>query len=357
MVSYIDEEKTYTYSEVIAHVREKLSRYIEKIGALLEASGEKPGLNELGARIGKAAVSGATESFDRIAVVDGGSNILSLNIGYIGVVVAVGVLIAGNRIEYRVLGEPEIVPSDPRELPLYENPDMIGDIADKLREALVFETARRLLKHKPDLLIVDGPIIPYGALAKKTIGSSSEEYAWKRYRESVINLHRESVESEVNVIGFVKRPRSKYISMKLGVDGFDHVLLSKYIDSGEYAPDPPWELDYTTEYFHEKEVAEIIKSIRPRYTYIRLTSSTPPYRVDIAHVVRSYREILSYLYRSRTREGIPYPLMKADEDTKLTRKLVRELYEDALHNYIVRYARDNPDKIIPILPEYGGVWS
>ena len=40
---------------------------------------------------------------------------------------------------------------------------------------------------------------------------------------------------------------------------------------------------------------------------------------------------------------------------KIPRRLVRELYEDILHDYIVEYVKDNPNLLIPLLPEYGGL--
>ena len=87
---------------------------------------------------------------------------------------------------------------------------------------------------------------------------------------------------------------------------------------------------------------------------MKFTETSPPYRIDLGHLTIGHKEILKYLYNIRTREGIPYVIMKVDEETKITRKLIRELYEDALHEYIVNFTDSNLNLIVPVLPEYGG---
>jgi len=332
--------------------------YISKLAEVLEENRIPHRDSRVGGEpvaIRKSSVNGGRGLYERVCVVDGGSSIFPLNAGYVGVVVAVAVLIEESRVADRIIAEPEIVPGDPRELDAYETLDLISSVVDKVREALVFETAVKALKWSPELLIVDGPIIPYGALAKIVARTRSEFEAWERYRSAVLKLHGEASSKSVDVIGFVKRPRTRILARRAGFRGFDHVYLSRVLEPGEYAPDPPQRVAELKEYFHEPEVLEVVEKADLRFTYLRLTSSTPPFRVDFAHTARDYRDVLAYLYRTRTREGIPYPVMKADEDTKITRKLARELYEDILHTYAVERARGDPRKLIPLLPEYGAV--
>jgi len=344
------EEESYTHPEVIAKIREKLAEYFKTVA---EATERIDSTGFAGSEIGRLGEH--TSGFSKIGVVDGGSNILSLNVGYIGVVTSVGIVIEENRVVARFAADPQIVPSNPRELPEYESPSVIESIIDKTREALVFENALRILREGVDLLVVDGPLIPYGALAKRLMESSSEEEAWRRYRRAVIELHRASINRDVNLVGFVKRPRSRYIASLRGLNGFDHVILSQLLQPGEYYPEPPLELSGLKTVFHEKEVAELVEAIKPRAVYLRLTESTPPYRVDIGHTIRSHRDILSYLYSTRTRDGVPFIIMKADEEAKITRRLIKELYEDILHDYIFTYVASDPRLLSPLLPEYGGV--
>ncbi len=348
-----EEEEVYTYSEVIARIRDKLRGYFRLLAG--QVVDELFNSEALPVDLLKSRVSWELPGFHRVGVVDGGSYIVSLNIGYIGIVASIGIILEDNRVAGRIVADPVIVPHDPSELSYYESANLIHSVVDKVREALVFENAARILERGVDLLVVDGPLIPYGAIAKKLVGTKSELEAWKRYHEAVLDLHHRSRGSSTSIVGFVKRPRSRYIALIKGVRGFDHVILSRILEPGEYLPEPPLELGNYPGLFHDRDIASLVAEIKPKTVYLRLTSSSPPYRVDFGSLVVDYRDILSYLYSNRTREGIPYIIMKADEETKITRKLVRELYEDILHDYIVEYVKDNPNLLIPLLPEYGGL--
>ncbi len=352
--SRVDEEEIYTYSEIIAGIRKALLDYFRELASkMIEETSRK---EEIGiTEASRMKVKEYRGEFKRIGVVDGGSSIISLNIGYIGIVASIGIVFEDNRVVKRITEKPVIVPSDPLELPQYENTSIIGSVVDKVREALVFINARRILDEDLDLLIIDGPLIPYGALAKIILRSKSELEAWRMYHDAVLELHRESSRYDTSIIGFVKRPRSKYLASINGWRNFDHVVLSRILSPGEYYPDPPLKLSQRLGLIHDREVAELVEEMKPSTTYIRMNNSTPPYRVDFGYLVHDYKMILSYLYSTRTREGIPYPVMKADEETKITRKLIRELYEDILHAYIVEYIKNDPSLLTPLLPEYGGL--
>ena len=236
----------------------------------------------------------------------------------------------------------------PSKLVMFEGVDHVVSVVDKLREAKVFEVAKALTGEGVDLLVIDGPLIPYGALGKLVTHTEDEVRALERYREAVMNLHRACAERGVSVVGFVKRPRSRYLRTVLGELGsFDHVVLSRVLKPGEYFPNPPQQLPVTAEVIHDPKILKLLKSVSPSYTFIRLSETAPPYRVDFGY--------LTHPYTTRTRTGVPYIIMKADEEVKISRKLLRALYEDMLHEFIVRHGRRDPDSLIPILPEYGGV--
>lgn len=344
----------YTYSEVVARVRNKLLEYFGKLVEVI------PGGRQIDTGLFVTGVSASctrvpSTGFSRVGVVDGGSGVMALNVGYVGVVSAVGIIIEANRVVERIVAEPSVIPENPADLVQFESPSAVESIVDKVREALVFETAKRIAERGVDLLVVDGPVVPYGALAKKPLGLHEEEVAWLRYRSAVLELHKYATRRGVNLVGFVKRPRSKYIARLQNVSGFDHVVLSSVLKPGEYYPEPPLGLADHLHLFHEPEVAEIVGELKPRITYLKLTDSTPPSRVDFGHLAVDYRAVLSYFYATRTREGVPYVIMKADEEAKITKKLIRELYDDVLHEYIVRYVKNRPDMLVPLLPEYGGL--
>ncbi len=349
-----EEEVSHVSSELVAKVREKLVEFLSRVPEVSSRKEEK--VNYSRVRGGFVSESSMWAP-GRIAVVDGGSNIISLNAGFLGIVASLGIIVEGDRVVRRVVAEPEIVPSNPEELGLYETLDQIVSVLDKIREAKVFETATKLLNWNPELLIIDGPLIPYGALAKVATELRIEKAALKRYRGAVIRLHRESLKTKTSVIGFVKRPRSKYLREILGFkDIYDHVVLSATLREGEYYPNPPMEVPASPEWFHELDIVKLVREVKPKFTFIRMNKSLPPFRVDFGHLTRGYAEILNYLYSTRTRDGIPYVIMKADEEVKITRKLIRELYEDALHSCIVKYFEKGFHTLIPVLPEYGGVW-
>ncbi|MCD6114512.1 MAG: DNA double-strand break repair nuclease NurA [Thermoprotei archaeon] len=345
-------EISYTNPSLIVKVREKLIEFLSSIPDFsTEAYNVVLGSTTLG-----EVDSSPTWIPRRVAVVDGGSNIVSLNAGYLGIVTSLGLVIEGNRVIERVIAEPEIIPPTPQELGEYEVSDQIASVTDKVREAKVFETATELLSRNPDLLIIDGPLIPYGALGKLIVGSETELKALQRYRRAVLTLHKASLGSKVSVVGFVKRPRSRYLRRILNIkSSFDHITLSSILKEKEFYPNPPSEVPAVTEWFHEINILKLIREVKPKFTFLRLTMSMPPFRVDFGHLTRNYMDILNYLYSTRTREGIPYVIMKADEEVKITRKLLRELYEDALHSCIVKYFEKGFHTLIPVLPEYGGV--
>lgn len=350
-----EEERFYTYSEIVVKVRDAIVEYFKRlVKDLIEVGESTRGQPVLG-KLAVSRVTGVEKEFRRIGVVDGGSNVIPLNVGYIGIVSSIGILLEDNQVVERIVADPVIVPSDPHELEEYESANIVHGIVDKIREALVFETAVKVLNKDIDLLVIDGPLVPYGALAKRLVNTRSERDSWLRYRGAVLELHRRSAEKGTNTVGFVKRPRSKYIARLMNLKGFDHVILSRILNPGEYCPEPPLDLHSAIGLFHDPHIAEIVKEIKPKTTYLRLTLSGPPNRVDLGYLEDDYREVLLFLYNTRTREGIPYVVIKADEEAKITRKLVKELYEDALHECIVSYVKTDQSLLVPLLPEYGGL--
>ncbi len=347
------EELSYTNPTLIVKVREKLVGFLTSILDVADLNADI----QLDVNIATGRVLPHSSWMPkRVAVVDGGSNMVSLNAGYLGIVASLGIVIENSRVVDKIIGEPEIVPSSPSELKLYETTDQITSIIDKIREAKVFEVALKLLDKDPDILIIDGPLIPYGALGKIVVGSTTEREALQRYRNAVLALHRRALEKKTSIIGFVKRPRSRYLSKIWNTEAsFDNILLSRILREGEFYPNPPFSIPIVPEWFHEKSILDLIEKIKPRFTFLRLSKSAPPYRIDFGHLTHNYEEILSYIYATKTREGIPYVIMKADEEVKITHKLMKELYEDALHTCITRCIKHDFSKLIFILPEYGGI--
>ncbi len=352
-----EEEKIYTNPNLVYLIREKLIEFFSNIASkCIEPKAIGECLSRL--RDSKDRIKSGGWYPRRIGVVDGGSTIIALNSGYIGIAVAMGIVIDGDRVVDRVIAEPIIVPEDADKLSLFPTQQDIDSVVDKLRESLVFETSINLLDKGIDMIVVDGPLAPYSALGRIVASEDIEKKALERYRDAVLKFHKMSYEYDIDVIGFVKRPRSRYlrrIYSECSIDVFDHVLLAMFLSDGEYFPSTPREIIPEPDIIRRHEIRDIVDIIRPRFVYTRFSSSVSPYRVEFGHLENDFRDILSYLYSSRTREGIPYIVMKVDEEVKMSRKLVRDLYDDVRHEYIVKFSVMGYNAIIPILPEFGGL--
>ncbi len=351
-----EEERITVAPMLLFRLREMLIDYFEALASGI-VSTDFYRREIAGISVGR--INASSWSPSRVVVVDGGSNVVSMNAGFLGVCSAVAVVFEGNRVSGRIIGEPELVPDSPRDLVVFEVLDQVMCVLDKLREAKVFETALRALEEfDPELLVIDGPLMPYGALAKMPTGTLYEKQAFTRYKRSVLRLLGEAEARGVSVIGFVKRPRSAFLHHEGVIDEkiYDHMFLTGVLSVGEYCPCPPRRIPVSEELIHDREVLELAGRTGLSYTFARFTEATAPYRIDFGPLEAGYEDILSYLYSNRTREGIPYHVMKADEETKISRKLMRELYEDALHAYIKRVlggAGGRVSSIVPALLRYG----
>ncbi|MEZ0394452.1 MAG: DNA double-strand break repair nuclease NurA [Desulfurococcaceae archaeon] len=339
---------------LVMKIRDKLYKYFEALAA--------KGTSRRRARpvVGGGTCSPATRQDwpRRIGVVDGGSNLLRLSAGYVGIAAAVGIVFEWPRVARRIAAEPELLPEDPSELSRYEDPLIVQRVADRVREAMVFELALKLLEEGLDLLVVDGPLIPYAVIAGREL-PEEEARALERYRRAVRELHSRSRGTRTTVIGFVKRPRSKFLHKVFGgEEEYDHVILAGLLGEGEYFPNPPYHLApevFGAQVFHDREVRELVEALDLKFTFLKTSPQLPPFRVDFGNVSRDYGPILNFLYATRTRDGIPFAVAKADEEVKITRELIRQLYEDALHYSVVKTLPSDPSAIAPLMPEYGGI--
>ncbi|ADM27718.1 NurA domain [Ignisphaera aggregans DSM 17230] len=350
-----EEEKIYTNPNLIYLIREKLLKFFSNIASnCIEPKAIEKCLNRLKDSRDRIKSSGWRPR--RIGVVDGGSTIIALNSGYIGIAAAIGIVIDGDRVVDRVVAEPIIVPEDVDKLSLFPTQLDIDSVIDKLRESLVFETSANLLDKGIDMIVIDGPLAPYSALGRIVAFEDIERSALERYRDAVLRFHKMSYEYDIDVVGFVKRPRSRYLRRmysECSIDVFDHVLLAMLLSDGEYFPSIPREIIPEPDIIRRHEIRDIVDIIKPRFIYTRFSSSMPPYRVEFGQLENDFRDILGYLYSSRTREGIPYIVMKVDEEVKMSRKLIRDLYDDVRHEYIVKFSGRGYNALIPILPEFG----
>lgn len=67
--------------------------------------------------------------------------------------------------------------------------------------------------------------------------------------------------------------------------------------------------------------------------YMRSSSNPllPPIRIDIPEfMLDSVDDLAAYCYSTAIRNGIPLPIIKADEEVRVTKKFVNEVYSELI---------------------------
>jgi len=348
--------------ELVAEVRKTLSRYFKKLSDAIDVEQDKIALKDI-----KDVENITPFEPARYAVVDGGSNLLPLNVGNIGFCASVGVVIDKMTIKKKFFSNPEIIPSKVKEVTEFTEERTVRDILDRMREAKVFELASQIVEeHSVDMLIIDGPLIPPGALipphASKTSENILDRYlynAFERYRRAILDLFKLVKEKNVSLIGFVKRPHSKILAYCLKTDWnmYDHIMLTKVLSEKQYYPDPPAPYPIVAKGKPNPEYERLIKQLNVKFTYLKTVESAPPFRVDFGPIFEDYKQILAFLVSTTTADGIPFGVLKADEETKMGAELVRELHDDLVHDYINHLVKKGKDvrSVVNILGIYGGL--
>jgi hypothetical protein len=288
-----EEERVTTYSGLVRALRERIASYvtegIERARALREAVRLTDEPVEVKGRIWRGSVGAA----------DGGSAILPFADRDVGFISAITVVDDGRSYRRRFRGD----------LITQREDEGDGEFSDRLdieREEMMLALAAESV-NDASLLIVDGPLIPR-----------------PRYSgEYVLQLKRLASEAEkagTALVGFVKRPQSSFLE-ELKVTGLtDRAALYMVLEEGQVYPWPPrrWEE----------------RGIETLYTYIRL--APPPaagiFRVDAPVWMGEERlfEVLRHIAAtSDPVRSVPAILSKADEEVKMSRRLVRELYREA----------------------------
>ena len=198
---------------------------------------------------------------------------------------------------------------------------------------------------RPDLVVVDGPLIPPARvwiLLKRRGARRESREAALRYLEARRRLIDEARERGVSLVGFVKRPRSMYLYRIAEASGLEHpkapdssVAAREARRRGDMYPEEPVPL-------MEKEIDAlipwegIVEYVRPgevSFAMLRTSDDAPPYRVDFGPLSGRFStpaDVASYLVATADLRGIPAVVALADESVKLTRRVARDAYEDAV---------------------------
>ena len=300
------EEEIKTYPELVKRIRERLERKLSE-----KASEFSESLSKIVESIQGRAV-GDRWRFDKIAAADAGSSTITLGDTMMAILAALYVKLDGSRFE-RGLADPIILEQGMDE----SDEDFMAKV-DNARETMLMRIAARAVDDV-DLLIVDGPLIPIPRFRGE-------------YLEAVRRLVNRCEEKSVVLAGFVKRPQQRFISMELGLQSRfrDSTILSAILSAGECYPWPP-----------RDHYARRVR-LTFRYTYLKTISDRRilPFRVDFPSYIsdETAESVLSYILSTcDPMRGVPAMVMMADEEVKLSKRLIRDLYAEALESIISRF--------------------
>ncbi len=290
-----------------------------------QVEGDMPAVKELAKGIREEiAIHSATtrDPFKEVAGVDAGSHILPLASRRFAVISALVYSLPSGR---RFFLEPESLC-----FPYRLGGGRLGGVINTRREAKLYETATRYVESDPEarLILVDGPLA-FSNWWSRAGGEADRMRLVTAVRE-FLDVCREK---GVSVAGVVKRPSARYLIYNLGLQRVtelpDSFLLLHALKPGE-----------RTDIFSPRSAVQ--KAVRatpfmdaighPIYSfYIRLSRewSIPPVRIDLpAYCLGSLDDLADYCYGSSVWRGIPLPIVRADEEVKISRRFIGEVYRD-----------------------------
>ena len=196
------------------------------------------------------------------------------------------------------------------------------------REAKLYETAYEFMEERQDieLLLIDGPL----ALSNWW-GNVGEEKDRQRLTNALNRLLKRCRDSSTPVSGIVKRPSARYLLNYLGLqketDLSDSYIMHQTLCPGErtdiFSPRSGLRIATGT-----SSIMDAIDT--PIYAfYCRLTNewNIPPIRIDIpAYCLGLIDDVACYCYSTSLWCGIPLPIVKADEEVKVSRRFIGDIY-------------------------------
>jgi len=229
-----------------------------------------------------------------------------------------------------------------------------GGSVNLRREARLYETAKEFLVGggEVELMLVDGPLALSGWW-----GAAGSEAERRRLVDALNGLLRVCRDRGVAVAGVVKRPSARYLVYYLGLgaetDLSDSYLMHQTLEPGERTDifSPRTALRMAS---HGSPMMDVVQE--PVYGfYCRLTSEwdIPPIRVDLpAFCLGSVDDVADYCYATSFWSGIPLPIVRADEEVKVSRRFIGDVYSEI----VSRVGRETGD-VSPLVPYWGeGEW-
>lgn len=263
------------------------------------------------------------ENFVNVLGVDAGSQIIPLASMQYAVIGALAYAMPDGK---RFFLNPESL-SKP-----YSSKFNFKSMVDIRRETRLYETAFRYLEKVSgtELVLIDGPLA-YSNWWKK----AGKEVDRQRLINAINQLLRRCRESGTAIAGIVKRPSARYLIHFLGMDRetdlTDSFLMLHSLEPGEMTEvfSPRMGLQIATRH---SPFMDAINS--PIYSsYVRLTKEwqIPPIRIDVpAFCLDQLKDVANYCYSSSYCNGIPYPIVRADEEVRVTKRFISDVYSEIL---------------------------
>ncbi len=262
--------------------------------------------------------------YERVAGADAGSQRVPLASRWFAVITALIYQLPQAR---RYFTSPEAI-----KLPYSFSGEKFHEIVSVRRETKLFETAASFLMKNGgvDLMLIDGPLAFSNWWTRK--GEERDRLALISSITLLLNL---CAERGVAVAGVVKRATARYLIRYLGLQEKtslpDAFVLLQTLEPGERTAifSPRSALRRTVRAAPFMDLIDC-----PIYSFYMRTSSDcllPPVRIDVpGFMLSQVDELAGYCYSTAVRDGIPLPIVKADEEVRVTKKFVNEVYSELI---------------------------
>ncbi len=229
-------------------------------------------------------------------------------------------------------GRRYFVPPESLRQPYGDSLNNFRGLVDIRREAMLYETACGYLEHHPDIEVVfiDGPLAFSNWWAK--IGEESDR---QRLINAINKLLSMCHRLGIVVAGVVKRPTARHLVHFLGLeretDYTDAFIMLHALEAGERTEvfSPKTGLRMAT---RRSPLMDAVDA--PIYScYLRTNREwqTPPIRIDMpAYCLDELDNVANYCYATSYWNGLPLPIVKADEEVKVTKRFIADVYSEAL---------------------------
>lgn len=271
------------------------------------------------------------KAYGRVAGADAGSQRVPLASRWFAVIAALLYQLPNS---HRYFTDPETI-----KLPYSYSGEKFHEIVSVRREAKLFETlAEFMMNHgNVDLILIDGPLAFGNWWSNK--GEERDRFALISSVNLLLSL---CALEDVAVAGVVKRATARYLIHYLGLQKrtslSDAFVLLQTMKPGE-----------RTDVFSPREALK--RAVRaapfmdlidhPIYSFYMRSSSNhlvPPIRIDIpGFMLDRVDELAGYCFSTAVRDGIPLPVVKADEEVRVTKRFVNEVYSELISRLESRF--------------------